>query len=193
MKPSDIRIYGAALTAWIGVASAQNLSPGDRVEVKLRGVPAEEQGQVNGEYVIGSAGGVRIPGLENVVSASGVSGEQLARRIETAFKTEGIYLKPAVEVIVKTGKSVSEEASFVNVGGYVRKTGNIPFRKGMTLMQALQDAGDRTEFGGRNIDFRRGGKLYKLDYRDEKVKNLLLEPNDIINVKQKGIVEGNTD
>lgn len=189
MKTSDIIKYGAALTAWVSIASAQNLSPGDRVEVKLRGVPAEEQGQVNGDYVIGSSGGVRIPGLENTVSATGVSGEQLARRIEAAFKSEGIYLKPAVEVIVKTGKSVSEEASFVNVGGQVRKTGNVAFRKGMTLMQALQDAGDRTEFGGRNIEFRRGGKLYKLDYREEKVKNLLLEPNDIINVKEVGITE----
>jgi protein involved in polysaccharide export with SLBB domain len=189
MKTYLIALVGAAIAACHPWISAQALSPGDTVEVKLRGVPAEEQAQVNGNYVVGASGGVRIPGLSQSVPAQGINSEQLARSIESAYIREGIYVKPAIEVIAKTGKAKTDEISFVNVGGQVRKTGNVPFRQKMTLMQAVQEAGDRTEFGGRSIELRRDGKLYQLDYREEDVKNLELRPNDIINVKEKGPFE----
>jgi hypothetical protein len=57
-------------------------------------------------------------------------------------------------------------------------------------LEAIQAAGDRDEFGGRNIRLIRKGKTTLLDFRKQEVKNLQLEPFDSIIVDQVGVVEG---
>ena len=166
------------------LVSAQGLAAGNRVKISLRGVPAAESAEVNGEYTLGEGGGIRIPGLEQSVQARGLTGEQLARKIESAYKEAGIYTKPAVEAVVLTGASVAAEHTFVSIGGQVRKPGKVEFEKNMTLLSAIQVSGDKTEFGGNTVILRRGGKTLKLNYRDEAVKNMLLLPDDVISVEE---------
>ena len=56
-------------------------------------------------------------------------------------------------------------------------------------LQAVQAAGDRTEFGSRNIKLIRAGKTTPLDFRKAEHKNFPLEPNDSIIIEQRGVLE----
>lgn len=178
------------LAAGLGAVARGGLATGDEVEVMLKGVPAGEQEQVNGRYMV-REGGVRLPMLRAMVPARGLTVDQLARAAEVAYQKEGIYANPAIEVRVIRGADAAGDNAQVSVGGHVNRPGFIEYRKGMTLTQALQAAGDRTAFGGATILLVRGAKSTKLDYRKEHDRNLLLLPNDTVTVQQRGPFEGN--
>ncbi|OYV06968.1 MAG: hypothetical protein CFE26_03515 [Verrucomicrobiales bacterium VVV1] len=166
------------------------IEPGHSMKLTLRGVPAEEQAKIDGEYRVGESGTVRLPLLESLIPAKGLTAEQFARAAEKAYRDAGIYARPAIEVeMVGTPDLVNQEPR-ISVGGHVRRAGPIPFRKTMTLLEAIQAAGDRDEFGGRNIRLIRKGKTTLLDFRKQEIKNLQLEPFDSIIVDQAGVVEG---
>ena len=170
-----------------GTWSWAGLAVGDDVQVVLKGVPVEEQGQVNGVYTV-REGGVRLPLLNGLVPAKGLTPEQLARAVERAYQEQGIYANPAIEVKVVMADGGGPQ---VSVGGQVRRPGIIPFRKGMTLQQAIQAAGDRTEFGSGKVIVVRGGKARELDFTKQECKNYVIEANDTVTVKQRGVLEGN--
>ncbi|MGC4015864.1 MAG: polysaccharide biosynthesis/export family protein [Luteolibacter sp.] len=167
------------------------LAVGDTVKVTLRGVPTNEQQKVNGDYRIGDSGTIRLPIIDSPVTARGLTGDQLARAAEKAYRDAGVYDKPAIEVEVKTGADKPDDQTVVYIGGQVRKPGLVPFVKGMTLLQALKTAGDRNEFGGRNIVLTRKGKATKLDFRKQEDKNTAMEPGDVITIEQAGALEVN--
>lgn len=171
----------------VAIAHA-GLEPGDQIQVTLRGVDPAEQQKVNGTYRIGESGGVRLPMLKDLVGARGMTPEQLARAAELAYKTEGIYSRPAIEVEALMGGEQKANV-VVSVGGHVRRAGEAPFRKNLTVIQALDAAGGRNEFGGRNLMLIRDGRQYCLDFDNLKHKNIVLKPGDSIQVEQKGIVD----
>jgi protein involved in polysaccharide export with SLBB domain len=165
------------------------IEPGNAMKLTLRGVAAEEQAKIDGEYRVGESGTVRLPLLEALIPARGLTAEQFARAAEKAYRDAGIYARPAIEVEMQLADPDGQDPK-ISVGGHVRRAGPIPFRKTMTLLEAIQAAGDRDEFGGRNIRLIRKGKTTLLDFRKQEVKNLLLEPFDSIIVDQAGVVEG---
>lgn len=179
-----------ALTLGFALPAAAQLEAGAAVRVTIRGVPVEEQQKVNGEYRIGDSGTVRLPLVDNPVPARGLTPDQFARNAEKAYREAGVYAKPAIEAeAVAAPVIVGGTVASVTVGGQVRRAGQIQFVKGMTLVQAIQTAGDRNEFGGRNIKLFRKGKAIQLDFRKAEHKNLSLEPGDAITVEVVGIVE----
>jgi len=186
-QPLVSRLSCLLLAGLICPASAE-LAPGDRIGVTLRGVPATEQEKVNGKYQVGESGSVRLPLLEKLVPARGLSPEQFARAAETAYKQDGIYDQPAIEVEVFAGGDQGGEA-LISVGGQVRRAGQTPFRKDMTVIQAIDAAGGRNDFGSRNVLLLRGGKQYCLDFTNLKHKNIVLLPWDSLQVEQKGILD----
>lgn len=166
-----------------------DLEPGDGIQVTLRGVEAAEQQNVNGTYRVGDSGQVRLPLLDRLVTARGLTPEQFARAAEAAYRAEGIYTKPAIEVEALQGKEQDEGPAMISTGGQIRRGGESPFRKGMTVIQALDGAGGRNDFGGRNILLLRGGKQYCLDFLNLKHKNIRLLPDDSLQVEQKGVLD----
>lgn len=164
------------------------LEPGDGIQLTLRGVDPAEQQNVNGNYRVGESGHVRLPLLDRTVMARGLTPEQFARAAEAAYRAEGIYTKPAIEAeplaAVQNG-----QPSVVSIGGQVRRAGESPFRKGMTVLQAIDAAGGRNDFGGRNLLLIRGGKQYCLDFLNLKHKNIRLLPDDSLQVEQKGVLD----
>jgi protein involved in polysaccharide export with SLBB domain len=168
--------------------SLAGLEPGDGIHVTLRGVEAAEQQNVNGTYRVGDSGQVRLPLLDRLVAARGLTPEQFARAAEAAYRAEGIYTKPAIEVeqlaVVKNG-----QPSVVSVGGQVQRAGESAFRKDMTVIQAIDASGGRNAFGGRNLFLIRGGKQYCLDFLNLKHKNIRLLPDDSLQVEQKGVLD----
>lgn len=171
------------------VAAAAGVETGDTVKLTIRGIPNDEQQQVSGSYRVGDTGGLRLPLLKERVPVRGLDADQIATAIENAYRSAGIYKNPSIEVEIKSGKDQPGESAVVSVGGQVNRAGPVVYRKGLTLMQALQAAGDRTAFGGRNITVFRGKKAIRLDYRKAEVKNFELLPDDTITVDVKGPFE----
>ena len=168
--------------------SLAGLEPGDGIQVTLRGVEEAEQKSVNGTYRVGDSGQVRLPLLDRLVTARGLTPEQFARAAEAAYRAEGIYTKPAIEVealaVIKDGQQ-----SVVSVGGQVQRAGESAFRKNMTVIQAIDAAGGRSAFGGRNVFLIRGGKQYCLDFLNLKHKSIRLLPDDSLQVEQKAVLD----
>ncbi len=170
------------------VAAVAGLEPGEQINLTIRGVDAVEQQKISGAYRVGESGGVRLPLLDEPVSARGLTPEQFARAVETAYKEAGIYARPAIEVETLQGIGQKAPAS-VSVGGQVRRSGDTVYRIGMTVIQAIDNAGGRNEFGSRNVFLLRGGKQYCLDFTNLAHKNIVLLPNDSLQVEQKGILD----
>lgn len=164
------------------------LEAGEQINLTMRGVAAEEQQKISGIYRVGESGNIRLPMLEALVSARGLTPEQFARAAESAYKTAGIYSQPAIEVEVLQGKDLGS-ATVVSVGGQVRKAGEVQFRKSMTVLQAIDGAGGRNDFGSRNLFLIREGKQYCLDFTKLSHKNIVLRPGDSIQVEQKGVLD----
>ena len=170
-----------------GTAHA-GLEAGEQINLTMRGVAAEEQQKISGIYRVGESGNIRLPMLDALVSARGLTPEQFARAAESAYKTAGIYTQPAIEVEVLQGKDLGS-ATVVSVGGQVRKAGEVQFRKNLTVLQAIDGAGGRSDFGGRNLFLIREGKQYCLDFTILSHKNIILRPGDSIQVDQKGVLD----
>lgn len=178
---------GLALGLSLAVASA-GLEPGDQIRLTLRGVSIAGQNEVNGQYRVGESGMVRLPLLKGGVKAAGLTLEQFARAAEAAYLSEGIYSRPAIEAEAVNGTEVQEQA-VVSVGGHVRRAGQFPFRKDMTVLQAVDAAGGRNEFGSRNVLLVRTGKQYCLDFANIRHKSIRLRPDDSLQIEQKGVVD----
>ncbi len=170
------------------VSSAAGLEPGEQINLNIRGVDPAEQSKISGAYRIGESGGVRLPLLKELVHAKGLSPEQFARAAEAAYQKAGIYTRPAIEVDVVQGEG-QQGAALIGVAGHVKKAGEAQFRKDMTVIQAIDAAGGRNEFGGRNLILLRAGKLYILDFNNLAHKNIRLTPGDSLQVEQKGIID----
>ena len=155
----------------LSVSSAAGLEPGEQINLNIRGVDPAEQSKVSGAYRIGESGGVRLPLLKELVHAKGLSPEQFARAAEAAYQKAGIYTRPAIEVEVVQGED-QQGAALISVAGNVKQAGEKPFRKGMSVIQAIDAAGGRNEFGGRNIILLRDGKQYFLDFTKLTHKNI---------------------
>lgn len=162
------------------------LEPGDELKVTLRGINAAEHERVNGDYQIGESGSVHLPLLSKPVNARGLTSEQFARAAEAAYKAEGIYTTPTIEAKALKGGEGAIGPTLISVGGQVKKGGQTPYQKGMTVIQAIDAAGGMNEFASRNLYLIRDGKQYCIDFTNLRHKNIELRPNDSLQVSQKG-------
>ncbi|WP_159435013.1 MULTISPECIES: polysaccharide biosynthesis/export family protein [Rubritalea] len=165
------------------------IKTGDTLHISIKGVPAEDKGQIDGKYQVGESGKIKLPITGSMISVRGLSNEQVCRKIENSYKAEQIYQEPVIEVInmVKDDPQVQS----LTVGGQVRRPGAVVWKKGLTLQQALQLAGDKTQFGSKYVYVTRKGKMSKYNTKILEHQNVLVEPNDTITVKHKGPFEVN--
>ncbi|MDC1206497.1 polysaccharide biosynthesis/export family protein [Akkermansiaceae bacterium] len=164
------------------------IQTGDVLILSIKGVPVSEKGTIEGEYVVGKDGQIKVPLADVMVKARGLEHEQLARSVENAFKKAGIYSRPTITVRSNAKPTVTRE--IVSVGGRVRNSGPIAFRPGMTLLQAIQAAGDLDQFGTKKrIFLTRGKQAWKLDLRKKEAQQFKLKAEDTIVVDHKGAFE----
>lgn len=154
---------------------------GDPVELKIGGVPAEEQTQVNNTYTVDANGNVNLPYI-NKIRAEGLTPAQLAGSIEGAFRSSKIYTNPTVTILMQP------TARFVNVGGAVRTPSRVPFTEDMTLLAAINAAGGFNDFADqKRVRLLRGKEAKMFDVRQFRVdpsKDIKLQPGDRIEVPQ---------
>jgi len=181
-----ISLWMLALAA--GFVMGAGLAPGDRIELTLRGVDVAEQQKVSGSYTVGDDGTVALPLLDGGrVRAGGLSPDQFARAVESAYRKAGIYTGPVVDV--RAAKDQPLDGATVSVGGHVKRAGRVPFRQGMTMLEAINAAGGRDAFGSRNVMLFRGGRQYCLDFEKLHHKNVMLHASDSVNVEQNSLID----
>ena len=130
------------------------LGPNDRIRLKVYGEP-----DITGEYEINSGGQVSIP-LAGHIKAAGTTTPQLERLIASAL-AKGIVRDPRVNV------EIAQYRPYY-ILGEVKKSGEYPYRLGLTVMDAVASAGGFTYRANENKVFlRRSGagveETYALD------------------------------
>ena len=106
------------------------LAPNDRIRVKVFG----EQ-DITGEYEVDSGGYVSIP-LAGHVRAAGLTTRQVERAIVSAL-SKGIVRDPRVNVEIALYRPYY-------ILGEVKKSGEYPYRVGLTVLDAVASAGGFT-------------------------------------------------
>lgn len=157
------------------------LRVGDPVELKISGVPAEEQAQVNNTYTVDASGTVNLPYI-NKVRAQGLAPAQLSAAIEGAYRSGKIYTNPTITIVMQPS------ARFVNVGGAVRSPSRVPFTEDMTLLTAINAAGGFNDFADqRRVRVLRGSdvKVYDVrQFRRDPSMDIPLQPGDRVEIPQ---------
>ena len=130
------------------------LGPNDRIRLKVYGEP-----DITGEYEINSGGQVSIP-LAGHIKAAGSTTPQLERSIAAAL-AKGIVRDPRVNV------EIAQYRPYY-ILGEVKKSGEYPYRLGLTVMDAVASAGGFTYRANENkVYLRRSGagaeETYPLD------------------------------
>lgn len=162
------------------------IQAGRAVQIYISGVPAEEKSRIDAIYPVSESGNINMPFIGQV-RAAGLRAEQLASSLEAHYKSSQIYRNPTIQVIDSSQKTVDEQK--VHVGGFVRSPGPKPFTQGLTLWQAIQAAGGANEFGAMNrVKLTRQGKMKTYDTTKSQFQQIPLEPDDTIEVPQKGIL-----
>jgi len=174
--------------AFIGSIDAGLVKPGETLELTIKGVPVDEQAKINGRYVVDDSGFVYMPLLTSSIKASSIASATLARRIESAYKSAGIYTNPRITIL--TARDEAERSTILTqtltVGGFVRRSGPVSYREGMTLFDAVQTAGGANEFGSvKRVKLIRKGKMREYNLKNDKNKLIPVYPNDSIEIPQK--------
>jgi protein involved in polysaccharide export with SLBB domain len=125
-------------------ASSYVLGSNDRIRLKVYG-----ESDISGEYEIDAGGNVSIP-LAGHIRAAGSTTRQLERAITSAL-SKGIVRDPRVNVEIAAYRPYY-------ILGEVKKSGEYPYRLGLTVMDAVASAGGFTYRANENkVYLRRAG------------------------------------
>lgn len=163
------------------VCGQATLRVGDPIEVKIGGVPVEEQTQMNNIYTVDVQGSINLPYI-NRLHAEGLTPAQLARAIEETYRANKIYTNPNITIVMAL------TSRFVNVGGAVRNPTRVPFTEDMTLLTAISAAGGFNDFADqKRVRLLRGSEAKIFDvrqFRRDPSKDVKLQPGDRVEVPQ---------
>lgn len=160
------------------------IGPGDTMEIFVWGNP-----DLSTNVTVKPDGKITTRLVENI-EASGKTASELARDIEKAY---GEYVKSAVVSVIVSGfRGVPYQQ--VRIVGQAAKPLSIPYRKHMTVLDAMIDVGGLTEFAAgnravliRNFEGNRQSIGLRLDalLKDGDISaNIGMYPGDIIIVPE---------
>lgn len=171
----------------IGIVDEYKLGIGDAVEVNVWRNP-----DLSVSVMVRPDGKISVP-LAGDVDVDGVSTNELSKIIEERLSS---YIRnPKVTVIVSNPTS-AEFIHRVRVTGAVAAQRSIPYRKGITVLDVILEAGGVTPFANADKSklYRQteeGAKVYPIYLNDILEKGILdsnytLFPQDIITVPERG-------
>ena len=154
MKKASFLVALAAMAAFASSAMADaTLRPGDSFELRIGGVPPDDAATISSNYVADGEGNINLP-LVGKIHVSGLTISAVQAAIERTYISAGIFTKPTITV------NPTVSARFVNVSGQVRAPGRIPYTADMTVMSAINAAGDFNEFANqKKVRITRDGKV----------------------------------
>ena len=181
-------LYTILLTALLSLVSLAQTSvtPGDVLSITIKGVPQDEQTSISGNYEVNASGQIKLPYLNNYVSARG-STSTVARRVEAAYKSAKIYTTPTITInSMRASDAITKDIQkFVTVTGQVGRSGPVQYRPGMTINEVVATAAPNTFAATNRVELQRNGKVYKYNLKLPAHRTLKVYPNDQINVPQQ--------
>ncbi|MFZ4483520.1 MAG: polysaccharide biosynthesis/export family protein [Chthoniobacterales bacterium] len=163
------------------LAQEVDFRPGDALELRIGGVPAEETQLITGTYTVDGEGSINLPHI-GTIRAAGLTQAALQRAIEAAYKQKEIYTNPSITVMVPN------IARFVNVSGDVRQPRRVEYTQDLTVLGAISAAGGFTEYADqRKVRLLRKGSSQLIDVkavRGNPGLDVTLLPGDQIEVPQ---------
>jgi polysaccharide export outer membrane protein len=158
-----------------------SLGPGDVFEVRVY-----RQDSMSGAYNVSPEGTISFP-LIGVVVVSDKTPRQVEAEIESRL-AEGFLVNPQVSVLMKEYRSRN-----VIVFGQVQKPGRLPFSTGMTIVEAISQAGGFSAMARKNavtVTRTDGDKKTNFTVPVESIGNgqapdFMLRPADIVFVPER--------
>src|SRR5713101_2867164 len=99
-----MRLLGTTLLFFFALAAfafgQATLRVGDPVELKISGVPTDDQTQVNNVYTVDASGSINLPYI-NKVKAAGLEPAQVAAAIESTYRAEKIFTNPTITIMMQ--------------------------------------------------------------------------------------------
>ncbi|MEG0586366.1 MAG: polysaccharide biosynthesis/export family protein [Akkermansia sp.] len=164
------------------------------IKVTAKAIPEEDVGTVSSQYTVGTDGTIRLPLLpsgQSTVRVAGLNSRQVEDALVRAYVNAKIYTSPTFLVQVDPNLSgVENSGMFVQVSGNVGAKKSVPYIRGITLLRAVLEAGDITDFGSRYVLVTRGGTTKTYDYFSVRDRALELKPNDQVFIKDRPMFEG---
>lgn len=165
----------------IEVEGNTTLGPGDVFAVRVY-----NQDEMSDDYAVSGDGTISFP-LIGVVAVTGKTPSQLEVELRERL-ADGFFKNPQVSVLVKEYNSKK-----VSVFGQVRRPGTLPFGDGMTIVEAISQAGGFTGMARRNAvtvtrDEAEGQKKYTVPVErigKGSAANFYLVPGDVVFVPER--------
>ena len=177
-RPQPVNLGGGTSDVPLPVNSADSLEPGNQITITFSGLST-----IPVPYIcrIREDGTISPPYLKNPVTAAGKTIGELESELEQAYVPD-IY--KTINVTIKTADR------FFYVGGEVRQPSRQIFIGRITVTQAIQSAGDFTDFADqRSVRvIRANGKVDIVDCKaalDDPTKDLTVYPGDNIVVERR--------
>ena len=175
-------------------ATEPRATKGGTVSVQFKNISSEDINNVNGDYAVSREDGtISMPYLSGRVSVVGLTSRQVENKLRGLYLAQEIYSDPIVMANVGPKGEAAIDTRYIQVTGYVAGKKNLPYREGMTLVQALIECGDITDFGSRKIQVTRGKVTRTYDYFSARDRAIKLLPNDSIFVPRRPAFEGRPD
>ncbi|GAB4512836.1 MAG: polysaccharide biosynthesis/export family protein [Haliangiales bacterium] len=157
------------------------LGPGDVFEVRVF-----RQDEMSSEYSVSAEGTISFP-LIGVVDAAGRTPAELERDLRARL-ADGYLRDPQVSVLVKEYNSKK-----LSVLGEVKKPGTLSFTEGMTVVEAVAQAGGFTDLARKNaVSITRGRGEDKVQYTVPVedigrgvADNFFVRPGDVVFVPRR--------
>ena len=138
-------------------ASSDLMREGDKITIRLTGVPDSATEGYIIETQIPASGDMTVPLIKDrSFHAAGRTASDVAEEIMATYKAEKIYTAPVITIIL--------EERFVTVGGDVRIPKRVIYTSDLTLTGAINDAGGFTEYAKRGaVRILRGQQVIQVD------------------------------
>jgi polysaccharide export outer membrane protein len=173
-------VSSAVPTPAVAAPTDYVIGPDDILDVRVWKEP-----DLSAEVVVRPDGKISLPML-NDVPAAGMKPEQLAEVVEKAAQN---YVRDAQATVMV--KAINSRK--ITIIGQVGKSGSLPLSTGMTVLQAIGEAGGFTEDANKNdvtiVRIENGSeRRYKFNYNEvvkgkKTQQNILLLPGDTIIVR----------
>lgn len=171
-------------------ATERRAEKGSVIQVILKNIPAEDAASVSSQYTVSRGDGtIALPYLKNRLHVQGLRARDIEDMVRTQYVAQEIYADPIVQVTLGSGET-PVDTRFIQVAGFVAKKANLPYREGITLIEALLECGDITDYGSRKIQITRGNVTRTYDYFSARDRNIRLLPKDVIFVPRRPAFEG---
>ncbi len=161
--------------------SEATVRPGDSFDLRISGVPSDDQATISSNYTVDGQGFFNISYLGKI-KVSGRTAGEIQTLVERSYMEQGIFTHPTVSL------TIAPAARFVNVGGQVKSPGRIPYTPDMTLFSAINAAGDFTEFGDQaKVRLMRGSHVDIINCKKIRANPALdvkVLPGDMIQVQE---------